>query len=347
MGQSFSVVVIGLGYFSQFHLAAWQANKHATLVGVSDLSADKCAAAKQNYGVAAHVDAPTLLRDMQPDIVDIIAPPVAHAGLIRAAMAPGRTIICQKPFCTSPEEAEAIAAEATKAGSMLVVHENFRFQPWYRAIKAFLTAGRLGQVYAARFALRPGDGRGPDAYLARQPAFQSMTRFLIHETGVHFVDLFRWLFGDVTSVYADLRQLNPAIKGEDAGLLLMSHASGTRSQFDGNRLSDHVAENLRQTMGEMVIEGSEGALTLDGSGSVQFRAFGSTEIETIRASQPEDKHGFGGGCVAYLINHVVDARTKGTAPENTVDAYLPVIRVTEAAYRSASEGRRICLEEPR
>ena len=85
MGQSFSVVVIGLGYFSQFHLAAWQANKHATLVGVSDLSADKCAAAKQNYGVAAHVDAPTLLRDMQPDIVDIIAPPVAHARSLSRA----------------------------------------------------------------------------------------------------------------------------------------------------------------------------------------------------------------------------------------------------------------------
>ncbi len=59
--------------------------------------------------------------------------------------------------------------------------------------------------------LRPGDGQGPEAYLDRQPYFQTMEKFLIHETGVHWVDTFAYLFGPAQSVYAGLRRVNPAI----------------------------------------------------------------------------------------------------------------------------------------
>ena len=54
----------------------------------------------------------------------------------------------------------------------LVVHENFRFQPWYREAKRLVDAGMLGALHAVAFRLRPGDGQGPRAYLDRQPYFQ-------------------------------------------------------------------------------------------------------------------------------------------------------------------------------
>ncbi|MEZ5799859.1 MAG: hypothetical protein R3D29_04465 [Nitratireductor sp.] len=88
------------------------------------------------------------------------------------AARPGLTIICQKPFCTSLAEARRTAMLAKERGAVLVIHENIRFQPWYRAIAEILTSGAIGQVYQAHFRLRPGDGQGKDAYLARQPAFR-------------------------------------------------------------------------------------------------------------------------------------------------------------------------------
>ena len=96
---------------------------------------------------------------------------------------------------------------------MLVVHENFRFSPWYREIRRLIEDGAIGTVYQASFRLRPGDGQGPAAYLDRQPYFQSMERFLVHETAIHFIDTFRYLLGEPESVYADLQRLNPAILG--------------------------------------------------------------------------------------------------------------------------------------
>ena len=338
------VAVVGLGYFSQFHLSAWEAHPDTQLVAVCDRDADRTTDVAKTYGVGGYSDVNVMLGAIDPQIVDIVAPPVAHAALLRAAFAEGRTIICQKPFCTSIIEAEVLIKEAAVAGSEIVVHENFRFQPWYRETKDLLDSGRLGQVYQARFALRPGDGRGPDAYLARQPAFQTMPRLLIHETGGHFIDLFRWMFGEIRSVYADLRRLNPVIAGEDAGLLIMTHDGGVRSVFDGNRLADQGASDPRRTMGQMEIDAEGGQVRLDGDGRLWLRDFGAQCELEVPVTRPVDLTRFGGGCVAALIDHVVQARASGARPENLATEYLQVMRVIDAAYRSAETGQRIMLE---
>ncbi|MGC1494205.1 MAG: Gfo/Idh/MocA family oxidoreductase [Sulfitobacter sp.] len=342
MKDKLNVAVVGLGYFSQFHLNAWAKLADVGTIGVMDLVSERVSWACDHYGTTGYFDLSTL-GETQPDIVDIIAPPAAHATLITELAAAGRILICQKPFCTSLEEAERMVARAANIGATLVVHENFRFQPWYRTAKQFLDAGGLGQIYQCRFSLRPGDGRGPDAYLSRQPAFRTMPRLLVHETGVHFIDLFRWLFGEITDVYADVRRLNPALAGEDAGLLIMNHDSGVQSLFDGNRLSDHVADNPRKTMGEMTIEGEKGALRLDGQGQLYFRPFATAQETILPITGHVDEDSFGGGCVEALIRHVVDAALGRGKIENTSAEYLPVIRATQAAYASAQQGRKIIL----
>lgn len=340
MTKPLTVVVAGLGYFSQFHLKAWQDNPFVDIVGLCDPDLSRREASNLSVPTSASLD--DLLHVVQPDIIDIVAPPAAHAQMIQASLAKGRTLICQKPFATSLDSASALVDAAEAADTRLIIHENFRFQPWHRAAHAFLQTGRMGKVYQAHFDLRPGDGRGADAYLARQPAFQTMPRFLIQETGVHFIDLFRWMLGPVDTVYADLRRLNPAIAGEDAGLMVLNHASGAQSVLDGNRLSDHVTTDPRRTMGEMRIEGEGGHLSLDGSGGLQFRPFGRATAEAIPVPDI-DPDSFGGGCVANLINHVVDALKNGTPPENLARDYLQVMRILDATYESAKSGRRLTV----
>lgn len=336
------VAVVGLGYFSRFHLAAWHGIDGVTIVGGVDPSAAQRRWAKEAYSVPTFAGLSDVL-DAAPDVVDISAPPSAHLGLIGACAAKGRVLVCQKPFCMSLAEAETAVALAEERGATLIVHENFRFQPWHRTIKAFLESGRLGQVYSCQFNLRPGDGRGSDAYLARQPTFQKMPRFLMQETAVHFVDLFRWMFGEVQSVYAEIGRLNPVIAGEDTGVMILNHTGGVRSVFDGNRLADHVTDNPRRTMGVMWIEGEDGTLMLDGTGVVTFRPFGSQTPEILPQIEPVDEASFGGGCVAALIRHVADVVRDGGVYENEAADYLAVIRATEAAYASARTGAKVKL----
>jgi predicted dehydrogenase len=163
-----------------------------------------------------------------------------------------------------------------------------------------------------------------------------MERFLVHETGIHFIDTYRFLLGEIEAVFAWLRRLKRAIAGVDAGYVLFRFASGAAGLFDGNRLNDHVSDNTRRTMGEMWLEGSAGILRLDGSGRLWQKPHLGEERPHVYAF---DDHTFGGDCVYHLQRHVLDHLLDGNPIENAAENYLRNIEIEEAVYRSADEGR--------
>ena len=336
------VAGIGAGYFSQFHYDAWARMDDVALVGIADSDVGKAQAmARQQGNPEVFASAEAMLDGARPDLVDIVTPPATHAALVSLVAARGLPMVCQKPLAPTLEEARAIVATAGAAGVDLFVHENFRFQPWHREMARLLAGGACGEVLNASFRLRPGDGQGPDAYLARQPYFQQMPRFLVHETLIHMVDTFRFLFGEVTAVQAHLRRCNPAIAGEDAGIVVMEFADGPVGVVDGNRLVDHAAENTRLTMGEMWVEGTAGVLRLDGDGHLYHRTHGATEER--RHDYAWTNRAFGGDCVHACQRHIVDAlRGKERAETHAAD-YLRNIEIEEAIYDAAEQGVRIKL----
>lgn len=334
------VAGVGAGYFAQFHYDGWRRIDGVDLVALADNDATKAEATARAFAIPrVFDDAATMLDQVRPELVDIITPPSSHLELIKMAAERGIDAICQKPFCEDLQQAREAAAIADAAGISVIVHENFRHQPWHLKIKDILDAGTLGPVHQITFRLRPGDGQGPDAYISRQPYFQQMPRFLIHETGIHFIDVFRFLLGEVETVYADLQRLNPAIAGEDAGLVVFNFASGARAVLDGNRLIDHAAPNPRLTMGEMLVEGEAATLTLNGDGSLWLRPHGAVESHAIVYKWTN--HAFGGDCVRNLQRTVIDARVEMTRYPNTSRGYLRNLEVEQAIYQSAETGRRI------
>lgn len=187
--------------------------------------------------------------------------------------------------------------------------------------------------------MRPGDGQGPRAYLDRQPYFQDMPRFLIHETGIHLVDTFRSLMGEVTGVFARLRRLNPVIAGEDAGQVLFEFGGDATGLLDGNRLADFQADNARLTMGEMLAEGSAGRLRLDGYGRLWWKGFGEAK-ESEHGYDWQDR-GYGGDAVYALQKHVVEHLLDGAPIENPGRGYLRNLEIEQTIYRSYEEMRWI------
>lgn len=339
---SIQVAAVGTGYFSRFQYRAWKRIPEVVLVGVCNRTLATAAAVASEFAIpAAFSDLDTMLDTVKPELLDIITPPETHLAAIQAAAARGIDVICQKPFCRTLDEARTATSIADRAGIEITVHENFRFQPWHRELKRLLDTGLLGRTYQATFRLRPGDGQGAHAYLDRQPYFQQMPRFLVHETAIHLIDTFRFLFGEVSGVFSSLRRLNPAIAGEDAGLIVLDMQSGVCCLFDGNRLSDHKAENRRLTMGEMLIEGERGVLALDGDGVIRFRAHGSDLVE--RKDFPWANVDFGGDCVHALQRHVIDSRLGLVAVENSGRDYLRNIQIEEAVYASNTERRHVAL----
>jgi predicted dehydrogenase len=336
------VAAVGAGYFSRFQYRAWKRIPEVALVGICNRTLDPALAFAAEFAIpGAFDDLGRMLDESRPDLVDIITPPETHLATIAAVAARGIDIICQKPFCRTLAEARQAMDIADQAGVTVTIHENFRFQPWHREIKRLLDEGALGEVYQATFRLRPGDGQGERAYLDRQPYFQTMPRLLVHETAIHLIDTFRFLFGEAEGVFASLRKLNPRIAGEDAGLILLDMKNGVRCLFDGNRLADHKARNRRLTMGEMVIEGQRGTISLDGDGGLTLRPHGENEARAVDYAWSDTD--FGGDCVYALQRHVIDHRLGRGHLENTGRAYLTNIEIEETVYASDAERRRIAV----
>jgi predicted dehydrogenase len=159
-----------------------------------------------------------------------------------------------------------------------------------------------------------------------------MERFLIHETAIHLIDVYRYLFGDIKSVFASLSRLNKNIKGEDTGIVLIDFANGIKGLFDGNRLSDHVANDRRLTIGEMIIEGSKGTIRLNGNGEIFFRKFQENNEKLIKYKW--SNKGFAGDSVFYYQKDVMEHFTKGKHLVNSAEDYLNNLIIEDAIYKS-------------
>lgn len=336
------VAVVGAGYFAAFHLQAWRA-LGVELVGLADLSHERAQTLATRFSIQQVLpDAQTLLIDTQPDLVDVVLPSGEQAAVVRLALEQRIPVVCQKPFGTDLAEARSLAAAAASANTPLVVHENFRFMPWFRECKRLIDAGHFGRVHGISFRLRPGDGQGPRAYLDRQPYFQTMPQLLVRETAVHYVDTFRYLMGEVRAVTARLRRLNPVIAGEDAGVLIFEFDDDRQGLFDGNRLNDHPAQNTRLTMGEMWLEGEAGVMRLDGEARLWWKAHGQAETPHAYAHKPDQAFG---GAVTALQAHVLAHLHHGAALENAAADYLANLQVQAAIYHSHASGQRIVMAD--
>lgn len=334
-------VSIGAGYFSQFHYEAWNRIAEVQLTALCDLDTERRHAAMTRYGIRRdYADYREMLEKEQPDFVDVITPPASHLEICRTAAQLGINVICQKPLAPRFAEARTIVEVARGVGIRFMVHENFRFQPWHREIKRLLDRGAVGdKLHTLTFRSRPGDGWPEDAYLDRQPYFREMPRFLIHETGVHFIDTFRYLAGDVRRCYCVLRKLNRFIRGEDCGLLVFEFTSGAIGVWDANRFNESSCDDPRYTFGEFLVEGNGGTIRLAMDGALTVQALGEPK-------RPHPYHhenrGFGGDCCHATLRHFVDRLLDGQPFETDGDEYLKTLAVEEAFYQSAE--RKVPVE---
>jgi len=340
-GKKLRGVAVGAGYFSQYHFDAWQRIEQAEIVALCALDAAQASEAAGKFHIPrTYGDVGVMLDREQPDFVDIITPPGSHWELVQLAAKRGVHILCQKPLAPTMEEARAIVDIAAKAGVRLMVHDNFRFQPWHREAKKLLDQGAIGALQTISCRTRLGDGWGEEAYLSRQPYFRDMPRLLIFETGVHFIDVYRYLAGEITQVYARLRRLNPVIKGEDCALICFDFAAGASGVWDADRFHEGPAKDPRYTFGEFSLEGDAGALRIDGEGTIFLRRLGKPEQQHPYA---HSHRGFAGDCVFATLSHFVERLQNGAPFETSGENYLNTLGVQEAVYASSAAGRPVAV----
>lgn len=334
MTKQLKGVCIGAGYFANFQYEAWQRIPEVEIVAFSNRDATRAQRISNRFGLkTCYTDYREMLDKEKPDFVDVITPPPSHLSICAEAASRGVNIICQKALAPTFEEAKQIVATAAKAGVRFMVHENFRFQPWYREIKRQLETGIIGdQLFSLAFRSRMGDGWGENAYIPRQPYFREYPRLLVFENGVHFIDTYRYLAGEISRVSSWHRRLNPVIKGEDCALVVFEFASGAVGAWDANRYNETTARNPRYTFGEFLVEGNGGSIRLGTDSRLTLQKLGEPEVEIPYERADVN---FCGDCVYSTQRHFVDRMLDGKPFETSGEEYLKTLTVQEAIYQSA------------
>lgn len=326
-------VAIGAGYFSKFQYEAWTRIPEVEIAALCNSNQERAKSIMEAYGVKQHyTNYKEMILTEKPDFVDIITPPETHFEMCKFAADNGVHIICQKPLAPTFEEAKRIVDYVSTKKVRFVVHENFRFQPWHREIKKLIDNGAIGDLFNLNFRSRMGDGWGDDAYLSRQPYFRDYKKLLIYETGVHFIDTFRYHAGEVKNVFAILKRLNPVIKGEDAGLMILNFESDATALWDANRYNESNIKNFRYTFGEYLVEGSKGAIRLYNDGKITIQHLGKPEKEH---KYTHNNIGFAGDCCYIFQRNFIDNLISGKPFETNGANYLKTLQVQEAVYKSA------------
>ena len=338
-------VCVGAGYFSHFQYEAWGRIPEVMITAMCNRDAGRAQTIKEKFSIARHYgDYRRMLEKEKPDFVDIITPPPTHLEMCRIAADLGVHVICQKPLAPTFAEAKQIVDCTSKAGIHFMVHENWRFQPWYREIKRLLNEGVIGdKVHVMSFRSRMGDGWGEDAYLNRQPYFRAYPRLLVYENGVHFIDTYRYLGGEVRRVYAVLKRLNPVIAGEDFGVIVFTFESGATGLWDANRYNESNCPSPRYTFGEFLVDGSDGSIRLYHDARLTIQKLGEPEREH---PYPHENRNFCGDCCYTTQRHFIDRLLDGKPFETNGPDYLRTLTVQDAVYESAAKGAPIDVHHP-
>jgi predicted dehydrogenase len=331
-------VIIGAGHFADIQLEAWREVNGAKVSAVVSHSRSKAEALAEKYDLRVFDDWNSMMAESKPDFIDICTPPDSHLDYTKLCVDARIPLLCQKPLAPTWEECVELVQYAEERKVPMMVNENWRWQAWYREIKAIIESGRLGKVYHVYFAMRPGDGWGEQPYPV-QPYFKDMGKFLLFETGIHFVDTYRYLFGEIESVFCQTRRINPAIAGEDFAVVLFQFADGSTGIYDANRTTYMEAVRC-PTYGWMTVEGTEGKLRLDMEGRIFLTLRGATETEH---PYHIPSNGWKGGCTIATQQHFIDGLLQGTPFETNGPDYLKSVKAMFACYESMKTNRVVQL----
>lgn len=322
--------MIGCGFFAERHLEAWRRIPGAEIVAAADPNRERA----EKFAARSYGSAQEMLDHERLDFVDIVTRAETHLPLMRVAAERNVAVICQKPMAPDWDSAVEIVRIAEAAGVPLMIHENWRWQPWYRAAQQLIARGEIGPTIGYGFRTRTRDGMGDEPY-PRQAYFRQLRRFLIDEVLVHHIDTARFLFGEIDSVYAETGRRNRAMAAEDQAILVLRHEGGLFGWIDGHRFLDPQPDG--PVMGDCFFEGELGTLSIRGTGDVYHnqRLAWKNDVTT----------GYRGDSVRATLAHFVSCLQNGGAFETGGRQYLRTFAAVEAAYRSAAERRSVPLAE--
>jgi predicted dehydrogenase len=296
------------------------------LIAVMRREVAKAADFAQRHGARRwYSDAGALIADDDVNAIYIASPHGRHVEHVKLAAEAGKIVLCEKPVGISMAEAQACVEACRAHGVPLSVPYYRRCWPIVRKMRELLNDGAIGRVVTARVQLADYFAGDPDrSWLTSRTASGGGA---LANAGSHWVDLIRYLLGDVVSVSAQCSSHAGGFETEDTIVVQLE-------------TSEHALVSLSITLrspinlNEFDISGTEGRLRAASLSDGQLLLDRVGE-QPQAMSLPRSRFAH-----AEFIAELVDRlRSDQPLPVPGEEA-VAVWRIMEAAYRSCETGMR-------
>ena len=142
------VGVIGYGYWGPNVVRNLQNLENCRLATICDQNSDALQRAKRAYpSVEVTTDFSGLLNSPQIDAIAVVTPVWTHFDLAKAALQNGKHVFVEKPFTSTPQQAEQLIELADRKRLKIMVDHTFLFTGAVRKIRQLIDDGTLGALY--------------------------------------------------------------------------------------------------------------------------------------------------------------------------------------------------------
>jgi predicted dehydrogenase len=257
-----------------------------------------------------------LITRPEVDLVSVHSPPFLHAEHVRAAIAAGKDVLCDKPFTMSAAEATGLEAEAADAGIVALCNFEFRYAPARERLRVLVRDGALGTIAHVQWTHLSSGSRVP-----MRPWGWLFDRELgggwIGAWASHAVDTLRVLFGEVIDVRSRPRTDIGARPDRDGLMHTCTAEDGLTAWFEldgGVTVAIDSSFAAPATIApRLTVVGSEGIAELVGDQRLVLRRTDGSEVREEFAAGT-DHHATPMARLAVAAVAAVESRIVGELP---------------------------------
>ncbi|NRB16471.1 MAG: inositol 2-dehydrogenase [Rhodobacteraceae bacterium] len=327
------VGLLGAGRIAGVHATAITSHPDSQLIAVSDVFAENAEKLAAQYGVEVR-STEEIIADPSIDAVLIATSTDTHSGLIEAATAAGKAVLCEKPVDLSLQRAQACQQAAAATGQPVMIGFNRRFDPNFEALKAAVDAGEIGKPEL--LSITSFDPAPPPV------SYIKVSGGLFRDMMVHDFDMANFIMGDapVTVTAVGSAIVDPAI-GEagdvDTAVVTLTYADGRIAVIKNSRRAVFGYDQRVELLG------SEGLLQVQNvleNTIVKSTAAGVTSAKPTYFFLERYMAAYQAEWAAFVA-----AITSGSPMPVTLEDGVAALAMAEAATKSAQTGQPVRLAE--
>jgi predicted dehydrogenase len=239
---SHHVGIVGYGLAGRsFHAPLVAAVKGLHLDAIVTADPERRARAQREHPEATILDTVDKLLDRtEVDVVVVATPNRFHVPIGIQALEAGRHVVVDKPIAMDVAEAASLIEAAARAGRLLSVFQNRRWDGDALTVRRLIDDGILGAIDTLESRFERSSAVGPEW---RESAGEAAGPW--RDLGAHLVDQCLVLFGRAERVWAQADRRRPGTEVDDAVFVAIDHANGVRSRLWTSLIASHVGPRIR------------------------------------------------------------------------------------------------------